>query len=140
MTLKVHDFYTKEKISTNRYHNILMQNCTFYILVSNEGNSFRELSLYITKKYHYERSVSYGKFSINKANEYNVLVDYIHNNTKALKEKWHLTDIEFEELLEGLEKILVQRYSTGSGLSRWLLFAAVCIKLFMKKFNRRIRS
>ena len=68
MQLQVHDFYAKEKLSSNRYHNILMANALFYILVSEDGD-FKEWSISIPKRYHYERSVNYGKFKVAKANE-----------------------------------------------------------------------
>ena len=116
-----------------------MSGATFYILVSDEED-FRELSLLVTKKYHYERSVNYGCFRVDKANEYNVLIDYIKSNEENLKERWGLSDEEFIELKEGLEKVLIERYSTGNLLNKWGLLCAFFLRILVKKFSRRIRS
>lgn len=140
MTLKVHDFYTKEKLSTNRYHNILMSSTLFYILISDGCGEFKEFSITIPKRYHYERTVNYGDFEVGKANEYNVLIDYIKHNECALEEKWHLTNIEYHELIEGLEKVLIQRYATCCDFTKLILFAGVCLKVLVKKISRRIKK
>lgn len=139
MSLQVHDFYTKDKLSTNRYHNIMMSGAVFYILVSEGEGVFKELSLNVPKRYHYERTVNYGEFEVGKANEYNVLVDFITHNENMLTKKWHLTDEGYCELLEGLEKVLVKKYSTCCEFKKWIIFARVCLKIFVKKFSRRIK-
>lgn len=139
MTLKVHNFYIKDKLSTNRYHNLLMANALFYILISENGR-FRELSLQVAKKFRYDRFVGYGNFSIEKADEYNVLVDFITNNKAAIKEKWHLDEGSFSDLLDGLKIVLIRNYSTCSGLHRILLELPIVIKRFIRLIVRRIKT
>ena len=140
MSIKVHNFCTKDKLSTNRYHNILMQAAVFYITVSDDSGNFRELALNVVKKFHYERHVSYGNFDTAKANEYNVLVDFIINNKKNVIEKWHLEEGEYEDLLEGLKMCLIRYYATCSGFERLLLEAAEVFKSFVRKICRRIKE
>ena len=139
MTLQVYDFYTKDKLSTNRYHNIMMSVALFYILISDGKGTFKELSLNVPKRYHYERTVNYGEFEVGKANEYNVLVDFITHNENMLIEKWCLTSEGYCELIEGLEKVLVTRYSTCCDFKKWLMFASVCLKNFVKNLSRRVK-
>ena len=138
MTLKVYDFYTKDKLSTNRYHNILMNTCTFYILVSKDGG-FKELDVTIPKKYNYESTYrNYVDFKQNKVIEYNVLYDYIKVNESSLSEKWNLTKDEFIELKEGLKLTLVREFSTCSVPRRVILETTVLFKMFINKILRRI--
>lgn len=139
MSLAVHNFCTKEKLVANRYHNLLLQNALFYIIVS-KGEEFRELAVNISKKFHYERHVSYGDFETVKVNEYNVLVDFILNNKKELIEKWHLEEGEIEELLEGLKLCLIRDYSTCSGIKRYFLMLCVLLGALLQKFYRSIKK
>ena len=139
MSLKVHNFYTKDKISTNRYHNILMQSCDFYVLVSSEGK-FRELALQVPKKFHYERHASYGLFQQQKADEYNVLLDYIQTNEEAIKIKWHLEKGEYEDLVDGLKLSLIKNYSLCSDFEQFVKIAALLCVGFMRKVVRSIKK
>ena len=136
MSLRVHNFCTKDKLSTNKYHNILMGSALFYILVS-KGEEFRELAVNITKKFHYERHVSYGDFDVTKANEYNVLVDFILSNKDSLIEKWHLEEGEIEDILEGLKLYLVENFSTCSGFKRIIWIAFVVLGGLLRRIIRR---
>lgn len=139
MTLQVHDFYTKEKLSTNRYHNVTMNNADFYILVSDDGK-YRELSLQVTKKFHYERTVGYGYFKINKANEFNVLVDFIKSNKALILSKWHLNNEDYLDLMEGLELALIRQHSTCSFARKCILEAKVLFKFLVQKLYRRLKQ
>lgn len=139
MSLKVHDFNIKDKLSTNRYSNVLMQNCDFYILVSSNGK-FRELVLQVPKKFHYERHVAYSIFQQQKVDEYNVLVDYIQNNKNLIIAKWHLEEGEYEDLMDGLEIHLLRQYSICSDFERSVRIAALlCIK-FLHRIVRSIKK
>lgn len=138
MALKVHSFCIKDKLSTNRYHNLLMSTALFYVLISEEGR-FRELSLNVSKKFHYKRFVGYGDFPIDKADEYNVLVDFILNNKGLVKEKWHLTEESLEELLEGLKLVLIKDYGTCSGFRKLMLRAPILFKKFVRDLLRRLK-
>lgn len=139
MSLKVHNFYTKDKLSTNRYSNVLMNNADFYILIEHEGK-FRELVLQVPKKYHYERRVFYGNFQVQKANEYNVLVDYIESNKGLIIPKWHLEEGEYEDLMDGLKLCLVKGYSLCSDFERFAKVAALLCRGFIRKFVRSIKK
>ena len=139
MALQVHDFYTKEKLSTNRYHNVTMNNADFYILVSNDGK-YRELSVQVTKKFHYERTVNYGDFVVSKANEFNVLVDFIKSNKALIASKWHLSNEDYTDLLEGLELALIRQHSTCSFARKCFLEAAVLFKFLIQKVYGRLKQ
>lgn len=138
MALKVYDFHTKDKLSTNKYHNILMNTCTFYILVS-KNEDFKELDVVIPKRYHYESTYfNYVDFKQSKVIEYNVLYDYIRNNEKSLSDKWGLKKEEFIELKEGLRLVLIREFSTCSIPRRVILETTVLFKSFVDKILRRI--
>lgn len=138
MTLRVHDFYTKEKLRTNRYHNVTMNNTDFYILVSNKGE-YKELKLQVVKKFHYERTVNYGDFDVNKANEFNVLVDFIRSNEALILSKWHLDKEGYLDLMEGLELALIKQHSTCSSIRKYFLEVGVLFKFLVQKVYRRLK-
>lgn len=138
MALKVYSYYMKEKLSTNRYHNVLMNNATFYLIVNLDGE-FKEWTIQISRKYHYENSLfDYVDFSLNKVLEYNVLADYIKNNEEALKDKWGLSDDEFLDLKDGLKLTLIREFSTCSFPRKVILEAKVLFKMFVRNFVRRL--
>ena len=139
MALKVHDFYTKEKLSTNGFHNIVMANAVFYILYS-VSDKFKELSIQIPKKFHYEKEVNTKDFKTSKATEYNVLVDFIKNNVEGIREKGHLNKEEFKELLEGLYLVLLQRYCTKTLPVKYVTEAFALLKILVNRFMRRIKT
>lgn len=138
MTLKVYDFHTKDKLSTNKYHNILMNSAMFFVLVSKDGK-FKEFTFQIAKKYHYEPTYfNYVDFNINKVLEYNVLYDFIKNNKKLLCERWDLTEDEYIELKEGLKLVLIKEFSTCSIPRKVILETTVLFRIFINKVLRRI--
>ena len=140
MAVKVYDFYTKDKLSTNRYHNILMSSAVFYILLSTP-KGFKELSVTIPKRYHYETTYfNYTDFVVNKVSEYNVLNDFLKNNEELLKEKWGLSKEELLEVREELKLVLVKMYSTCGFLRNALLEASVLFKVFVNRVLRSIKS
>lgn len=130
MTLKVLDFRTKDRISINRYRNVVMADACFIILVK-EDEKFRELVVQIPKKYHYEKELNYGEFDVLKVTEYNVLTDYIKSNKFLIQEKWHLTEDKVEELLLELKLLLINNYSTCDSLRKIILRFSVLYKLFI---------
>lgn len=132
MALKVLDFRIKEKLSINRYHNVVMADAYFAILI-NDDRGFRELAVVVPKKYHYERELKYGDFATIKVTEYNVLVDYIRSNKLLIQEKWHLTEGEIEELLLGLKLLLINNYSTCTPLRKVILRLSLLWKMWNKK-------
>ena len=139
MTIKVHNFYTRDKLSTNRYHNILMSSAIFYILCAKDGH-YKEFSCQIPKKYHYENIFfNYVDFPQNKINEFNVLSDFIKNNKTALIEKWGLSKDEYCELKYELKLCLIKAYSTCSFPRRVILEATVLFNLFVNRILRRIK-
>ena len=138
MSLKVYDFYTKDKISTNRYHNILMNGTLFYILVK-MADTFKELDLQIPKKYHYEQTYfNYIDFSSNKVIEYNILFDFVKSNENLIKNKWGLSDEEFYDLRDGLKLALVREHSTCGFPRNVILETTVLFNFFVTRFLRRI--
>ena len=132
MALKVLDFRTREKICTNRYHNVVMANAYFVILIEEDGK-FRELAVQVPKKYHYERELNYGEFAALKVNEYNVLVDFIKTNRLLIQDKWHLSEEKIEELLLNLKLCLINGYSTCSPARQFLLRLSVLWNLCVRK-------
>ena len=138
MTLKVYSFYIKEKLSVNRQTNVLINNATFYLIVSADGE-FKEWSVQIPKKYHYEMTYfDFTDFTTNKALEYNVLLDYIKNNEESLKDKWGLCDEEYIELRDGLKLALIREFSTCSFPRKVILEAEVLFKMFADRFLGRM--
>ena len=137
MAVKVYDFYAKDRVSTNKYHNILMNSTTFYILL-NTPKGFKELSITIPKRYHYETTYfNYTDFAANKVSEYNVLNDFLKNNEELLKEKWGLSKEELLEVREELKLALVRMYSTCGFPRNVLLEASVLFKVFVNRVLRR---
>ena len=137
MAVKVYDFYAKDRVSTNKYHNILMNSTTFYILL-NTPKGFKELSITIPKRYHYEITYfNYTDFVANKVSEYNVLNDFLKNNEELLKEKWGLSKEELLEVREELKLALVRMYSTCGFPRNALLEASVLFKVFVNRVLRR---
>ena len=136
MSLEVLNFYTKDKLSTNRYRNILMFGTTFYLLVK-IGEDIKEFTLQVPKKYRYERICSYRDFVADKVTEYNVLVDFVKNGKELVTEKWGLSEEEYEELIEGLKSILIKDFCTCGALRKWFLSAAVRVRSFIRKLVRR---
>lgn len=138
MTLKVFDFHTKDKLSTNKYHNILMSSTTFYFLVS-KNEEFKELSFQVPKRYHYESTYfNYVDFKIGKVIEYNIIYDFVKNNEELLKNKWNLTEEEYIELKEGLKLVLIREFSTCSIPRKVILETTVLFRIFINKVLRRI--
>ena len=115
-----------------------MNMATFYIMLSVDGY-FKEYSIQIPKKYHYEPTYfNYIDFPSNKIIEYNVLFDYVKNNEEALKDKWGLSDEEYHDLRDGLRLALIREYSTCSIPRRVLLETTVLFKIFVDRILRRI--
>ena len=138
MTLKIHDFYAKDKLSTNKYYNILMNNVTFYLLCNKDGH-YKEFSCQISKRYHYENIYfNYVDFPQNKIIEYNVLIDFIKNNKELLMNKWNLSEEEFEDLKYELKFALIRAYSTCSFPRKVFLEATVLFNCYINKILRRI--
>lgn len=135
MTLKVLDFRTKDKMITNRYHNVMMANAYFIIFIEVCGK-FKEFAVQVPKRYHYERTLGYGNFLSSKVNEYNVLVDFIRNNEAHIKDKWHLSQEELEELLDGIKLCLIQEYSTCSKFKSFLLSLPIFIAALLRIVRR----
>ena len=76
MTIRVFDFYSRDRVSVVRRGNFLMNNATFYILVKKDGE-IKELSVSIPKRYHFVNSYDTEEFRADKRDEYNILIDFI---------------------------------------------------------------
>ena len=138
MTLKLYNFYAAEKLSINKHTNTLMSNATFYLAFSKD-NEFKEVSMQIPKKYHYEPVLfNYIDFPVDKVNEYNVLDDYIGINQSSLKEKWNLSEKEYKQLKLQLMLVLIKEYSTCSFPRKVILEAHVLFNNFVNSILRRI--
>jgi hypothetical protein len=131
MTIKVYDFYSRDKVCVVKKGNFLLNNAEFYILVNKDGE-IKELSVQVPKRYHFITLLNYGEYTASKKDEYDVLVDFIKYNKELLQNKWELSDLEYTELLEELEFCLISLHSKYNWLIKALLKVLVVLKYFAR--------
>ena len=138
MAIRVFDFRTAGKLSTNRYSGCVMSNVTFIMLVSKD-HDFKEFTVSIPKRYHFITLTQPNDYTVNKAKEYDVLRDFLVDNEEMLRNKWQLNEEEYKELLEELKICLLREYSKIPGVIRELLLTPVYIKRFVRRMIGRLR-
>lgn len=131
MTIRVFDFYSRDRVSVVRRGNFLMNNATFYILVKKDGE-IKELSVSIPKRYHFVNSYDTEEFRADKRDEYNILIDFIKYNKESLCNKWEFSELDFTSLTEGLEIAFINLYSKHGFLIKCLLKAWIVFKYFCR--------
>ena len=116
----------------------MMSPADFYILLKLD-DTFKEFSVQVPKKYHYETTYfNYVDFPANKVVEYNVLFDYVKTNANLLKDKWGLSDEEYNELKDGLKLALIREHGTCSIPRRVFLETTVLFKIWFDRILRRL--
>lgn len=136
MALKVLDFYVANKLSSNKFGKLLMQDALFCIMAEVHG-VVKELATIVSKKYHYKEYKTCGDFIPQKVNEYNVLMDFLIYTKSRIKERWDLSEGEYQDLIKGLEICLIEKYSKCSPLKRVLLLGQGIFRGLISKVKRR---
>lgn len=139
MPVIVHDFYTRHPLNTNGLNRLVMANALFYVLATVRGK-IKELKVQVPKKFHYNAILKRGNFIAHKATEYNVLVDFLKDNSDSFMEKWNLNNKEFNELLRGIYLILVSQYSVIPPFLKRILEAKAYLEVLLDKGIRRFKK
>ena len=137
MTIRVFDFRTTGKLSTNCY-DALVNNATFVMMIDHNG-AFKEFTVTIPKRYHFITLTQPREYIPNKAKEFDVLKDFIVDNKQMLCDKWKLNEREYEELLEGLQECLILEYGKFSKFMKAVLLFPISLKRFVCRMFGRLR-
>lgn len=138
MSLKVLDFYAASKPSINKLGKLLMQDALFCIMVEVRG-VVKELATMVTKRYHYKEYKNKENFIPQKVDEYNVLNDFLIYSKTRIKSKWDLSEEEYQSLIQGLERCLIERYSNCGFARKVLLLGQGIFRGLISSIKRRFK-
>lgn len=137
MPLEVIDFYIKEKVHTTPFR-VLVNSASFLICVL-EDKVTKGLEVTVPAKYKFSRFLISKNYDQEALKQYNILVDYVLNNKKQLKDKWCLTNKRYDELLYGLRLCLAEKYSKGNLFKRIFIFGREFLRLKFYLLRSKIR-
>lgn len=126
--MEVLDFYEIDKLKINKVSHTLLFPASFEIIVKLK-DKIKTLIFTIPSKYCYNKlKENYVKDT--KINCFTLLKDYILNSKRDIKEKYKFTDIDYKDLLLGLELCVIKKYSK---LNKIMMGIEIIKKIFVNR-------
>ena len=126
--MEVLDFYEIDKLKVNKVSHTLLFPASFEVLVKIK-DKIKTLIFTIPSKYCYS-NIKEHYVKDNKVKCFTLLKDYILSSKRDVKEKYKLTDIDYKDLLLGLELCVIKKYSK---LSKIMMGIEIFKKVFIDR-------
>lgn len=126
--IKVLDFYRK-KDSINPFITVL-KDPVFCILVNDESKT-KELILNIKGEFPYMNCPDLESYEEEAYKDYEIIIDFLLGESRELlRDRWGLTDKEYEKFIFELKKVLIENHSFYDWFKKKLLVFLEFLKFY----------
>ena len=112
-----------------------------FVITIKKNHRKKELEVHIPCKYCFDRGSRVSRqCEKSKAKQYDLLIDYLWETKGIVKQKWHLTEDDYMELIVGLEGCMYKNYATCNFFNKLVGIGRAEFNLFLLRLARGIKE